>query len=142
MRVNGAEVQAFEFADEAARREVSDTISESGSQIGTSMVDWIDQPNLWATGRLIVLYIGQDQAIIDLITHVLGDPITIAGAADELTARVQAWLAEYLNVPVTQVTLVTIERAQWSDACLGLGRRMKAVFSCGPPAPSSGRAIV
>jgi hypothetical protein len=127
VRVNGAEVQAFEFANEADRREVSDTISETGDQIGTSIVDWIDQPNLWATGRLIVIYIGRDQAIINLITGVLGDPITTPAAGErglqaDAVLEAQQWLAQRLNVPVAQVTLVQSEQVEWPDSCLGLAQ--------------------
>ncbi|HZD55167.1 MAG TPA: hypothetical protein VE136_00470 [Anaerolineales bacterium] len=78
IKVNGAEVQVFEFADETARKGVSDQIPPSGSPIGTTMVTWIDQPNFWAKGDVIVLYIGQDEATIDLLTSVLGEPLTEA----------------------------------------------------------------
>ena len=39
------------------------------------MITWVDQPNFWAEGRVIVLYVGQDANIINLLTSVLGDPI-------------------------------------------------------------------
>lgn len=74
--VNDAEIQVFEYAGEAARQVESDQISPDGSSIGTTMVTWIDQPNFWANGRLIVLYVGTDAAIIELLTDVLGDPHT------------------------------------------------------------------
>ena len=74
--VNGADVQVFEFEDEASREAASALISENGSEIGTSMVTWIDQPNFWAKGRLIVLYVGKEASMIDLLTRILGDPIT------------------------------------------------------------------
>jgi hypothetical protein len=77
LKVNGMEVQAFEFADEATRQAISDQISPDGSAIATSMVEWIDQPNFWAKGRLIVLYLGTDAATIDLITSVMGAPVTV-----------------------------------------------------------------
>jgi heat shock protein HslJ len=73
--VNGAEVQVFEFADEAAREAAAEQISADGSSIGTTIVSWVDQPNFWAEGRVIVLYVGQDAAIIELLTSVLGEPI-------------------------------------------------------------------
>ena len=75
LQLNGTDVQVFEFADEASRKEVSDRIPPNASSIGTTMVTWVDQPNIWASGRLIVLYIGQDAEIIDLLTSVLGEPI-------------------------------------------------------------------
>lgn len=75
IRVNGADVQVFEYADEAARAADSDQISPDGTNIGTTMITWVDQPNLWAQGRLIVLYVGSDVQIIAQLQAVLGDPI-------------------------------------------------------------------
>jgi hypothetical protein len=51
-------------------------VSPDGSSIGTSMVTWVDQPNFWARDRLIVLYVGKDAGTIDLLSEVLGEPIT------------------------------------------------------------------
>lgn len=76
VRVNGADVQVFEFPDERARQAASDQISPSGSSIGTTMVTWVDQPHFWAKGRLIVLYVGSDDTLLDQLVQVLGDPIT------------------------------------------------------------------
>lgn len=76
VKVNGADVQIFEYSDEAARKADSDLISPDGTSVGATMIDWVDQPNFWARGRLIVLYVGKDTATIDLLTGVLGSPIT------------------------------------------------------------------
>ena len=76
IRVNGQDVQVFEYADAAARQAESDVISPDGSTIGTTMVTWIDRPNFWARDRLIVLYVGTDAAIMELRTDVLAEPMT------------------------------------------------------------------
>jgi len=75
INVNGVDVQVFEYADEADRLADSDMIPEDGASFPTIMVTWIDQPHFWADGRLIVLYVGSDQAIVDLLTSLLGVPI-------------------------------------------------------------------
>jgi hypothetical protein len=41
-------------------------------------------PNLWAKGRLIVLFVGRDQELIELLTGVLGEPITQPGPSANL----------------------------------------------------------
>jgi len=74
--VNGEEVQVFVYPDEAARKSDSDQISPDGTKIGTTMVTWMDQPNFWAQGPIIALYVGTDATAIELLTRVLGDPIT------------------------------------------------------------------
>jgi len=73
--VNGAEVQVFEYADEAAREAESQLISPDGSSVGTAMITWVSQPHFWVEGKLIALYVGEDQAIVDLLSGVLGEPI-------------------------------------------------------------------
>jgi hypothetical protein len=76
IKVNDADVQVFEFTDEATRKAASDQISPDGSSTGTTMITWIDQPIFWARGRIIVLYVGKDVTTIDLLSDVMGAPIT------------------------------------------------------------------
>jgi hypothetical protein len=76
IKVNGADVQVFEFVDEDARMAASDQISPDGSSTGTTMITWVDQPNFWAKGRIIVLYVGKDAPTIDFLSGVMGKPIT------------------------------------------------------------------
>ena len=75
IQVNGVDVQVFEYADEVARQAESDVISPDGSSIGTTMALWVDQPNFWARGRVIALDVGKDQATLNLLGGVLGEPI-------------------------------------------------------------------
>lgn len=71
LSINGADVQVFEFPDVAAREAAQATISPDGTSIGTSMVTWMDTPHFWGKGQLIVLYVGSDVAMIDLIGSIL-----------------------------------------------------------------------
>ena len=122
LRVNGADVQAFEFADEATRRAISDAVSTDGNPTGTATPVWVNQFNIWAKGQLIVLYAGGDQAIIDLISGVMGDPLTVGGNLPPVAVlAAQDWLAKELNVQAPEVEIVTVEQAEWPDSCLGLG---------------------
>jgi len=74
--VNGAEIQVFEFEDPATRSAVSATITENGEILGGITPTWSGKPNFWAQGSLIVLYVGQNQEVIALLSDLLGDPIT------------------------------------------------------------------
>lgn len=76
LKVNGLDVQVFEFTSELVRAVAAGQISEDGYTIATMAIDWADQPNFWAKGRLIVLYVGTDAAMIELLTSVMGEPIT------------------------------------------------------------------
>ena len=76
IRVNGKNVQVFAYESEEIRQGQSSQISSDGSAIGTSMVGWMDQPNFWAKGKLIVFYLGKDQETINQISQVMGSAIT------------------------------------------------------------------
>lgn len=76
MKLEGSDVQVFQYASDDSRQAESDQISEDGSSVGTSMIAWIDQPNFWAKDSLIVLYVGTDSVIQSILSGVLGDPIT------------------------------------------------------------------
>jgi hypothetical protein len=123
--VNGADVQVFEFQDDATRQQVSDAISQAQNSVDTSLPSGVSLPNVWAQGRLIVVYIGQDQATINTLSKALGTTITQTPAAaggppSQVTLAAQNRLASALGVPATQVQLVSGDQAQWPNTCLGL----------------------
>jgi hypothetical protein len=124
LTVDGGLVQVFEFRDEADRQEVSATISRTGAGIGTSLPAWVDQPSIWAKGRLIVVYAGADQAVGDMLTSILGPAITqpgpAAGIPPQAVLDARKQVAEARGVPVEQVELAAVDQVQWPDACLGL----------------------
>lgn len=73
--VNGGTIQVFEYPDtESASREAA-LISPDGSSIGTTMVLWVDSPHFYKLDRLIVLYLGDDQATLGLLQALIGDQI-------------------------------------------------------------------
>lgn len=43
-----------------------------GDSVGTSMMMWVDTPHFYKAGRIIVLYIGSDQTILDLLVQTIG----------------------------------------------------------------------
>ena len=75
IRVDGQDVQVFEYPDPESRQADSDQISPDGSEVGATMITWIDTPHFWAKDRLIVVYVGQDEATIAALSAVLGAPI-------------------------------------------------------------------
>lgn len=72
--VNGDDIQIFEYSSEAARREQSEMISSDGRTIGTSKPLWIGTPRFWASGRILVLYVGKDQSVLRHLQAALGPP--------------------------------------------------------------------
>lgn len=72
MLVNGGFVQVYEYETSEAMGTEASQISEDGSTIGTSMVNWMEAPHFYRAGRMIVLYVGEDQAVLDLLEGILG----------------------------------------------------------------------
>ena len=72
IKVNGADVQVFEYETAEAMAVDAAEVSEDGGSIGTSMVNWMSTPHFYKAGRILVLYVGDDQAILDLLEGALG----------------------------------------------------------------------
>jgi len=72
LKVNGADVQVFEYESIEAMQEEASQVAPDGGSIGTSMVSWMDTPHFYQAGRIIVLYVGSDETILDLLEKVLG----------------------------------------------------------------------
>lgn len=72
LHVDGADLQVFEYASAEAMAAEADLVDPAGSPIGTSMVSWIDTPHFFKAGNLIVLYLGDDVALLDLLQAALG----------------------------------------------------------------------
>ena len=72
VKVNGADLQVFEYESAEDMAEEASQVAPDGGSIGTSMVTWIDTPHFYKAGRIIVLYLGNDQAILDLLKEVMG----------------------------------------------------------------------
>lgn len=72
VKVNGADVQVFEYESAEAMENEASQVAPDGGSIGTSMVEWIDTPHFYKTGRIIALYVGSDETILDILQTVLG----------------------------------------------------------------------
>lgn len=72
LNINGAEVQAFEFETIEALEAAAAEVAADGGSIGTNMVTWEDAPHFFRAGRTLVLYVGQDSAILNVLEGILG----------------------------------------------------------------------
>ena len=73
--VNGKTIQVFEYPDAESASTEAALISPDGSSIGTTMVLWVDTTHFYKWDRLIVLYLGDDQATQVLLQTLIGDQI-------------------------------------------------------------------
>jgi hypothetical protein len=132
--VNGFSVRVFEYADEAARQADSDALSPDGWVITRhdgeltveTHLEWIDQPNFWAQGRVMVQYVGTDTAIQRLLSGILGEPITAHTLLEEGYPRAALQAQEISRVVSSlanvQIDIVSFEPVTWGDSCLGAGQ--------------------
>jgi hypothetical protein len=72
IKVNGADVQVFEYENSEAMELDSSQIAPDGSSNATTMISWIDTPHFYKSGRIIALYIGSDEAVLSLLENALG----------------------------------------------------------------------
>ena len=72
VKANGADVQVFEYESAEAMESEASQVAPAGGSVGTSMMMWVDTPHFYKAGRIIVLYIGSDQTILDLLEKAIG----------------------------------------------------------------------
>lgn len=72
LRVNGGDVQTFEYASEAEAGADAARVSPDGLTIGTTMVSWIATPHFFRGGRVLALYVGDDETVLGPLQAVMG----------------------------------------------------------------------
>ncbi len=71
--VNGIDIQVFEYNSEEELKEDADKVEPDGGSVDTTMISWIAPAHFFKNGRVLVLYMGEDQSLIDLLTDTLGE---------------------------------------------------------------------
>ena len=72
LQVNGGNVQVFEYASAEVAAADANQIAPDGSSTATTMITWVEPPHFYRKDQLLVLYVGSDEAIQDLLTSLLG----------------------------------------------------------------------
>lgn len=81
VRLNGADLQIFEYQSaEAAAAEVA-LVAPDGGSVGSHMVTWMASPHFFNADRFIVLYVGDDVDVLTMLEAVLGSQF--AGASQD-----------------------------------------------------------
>lgn len=73
VKVNDEMIQVYEFSSGIDAKNASKLVSSDGTQIGTSIIRWIDEPHFYSKGKLIVQYIGHNQETQSLLESHLGN---------------------------------------------------------------------
>jgi len=73
IKVNDADVQVFEYESADALEADAAQISPDGGSTATTMITWMAPPHFFKSGRVLVLYVGDDSAVLDLLKSVLSE---------------------------------------------------------------------
>ena len=73
MKISGEALQVFEYARASAADADASRVSGDGTTIGTSKPTWMATPHFFKSGKLIVLYVGGNQTVVDLLRTALGN---------------------------------------------------------------------
>ncbi len=65
-------MQVFEYASEVNAKVEADLVTPDGGSVGASIMTWIATPHFYNSGKLIVLYVGDQSDTIDDLEAVLG----------------------------------------------------------------------
>jgi hypothetical protein len=123
MHVNLEQIRVFQFETTEQRNGAATLIAPDASTIAGKQMVWKAEPTIWSSGRLIVIYDGLDGGLIQVISGILGDPITIqAPISDEpyppaLLMTMQK-LATDLNLDPATIEVVSFEPSEWANSCL------------------------
>jgi hypothetical protein len=84
VELEGEPVQVYEYSEAAAARAVADAVTPDGSAIASGdssvLVDWAATPHFYHRDRLIVVYVGEDSAVLNALDSTLGTPFAGASA--------------------------------------------------------------
>lgn len=72
LRVEGEDVQVFEYADATAAQADAQLVSADGGQIGTTSILWVAPPHFYRRGRVVALYVGSSVRVVDALRAALG----------------------------------------------------------------------
>jgi hypothetical protein len=67
-----ADLQLFEYASASAASADAKRISRDGSGTATTKINWLAPPHFFLKGRVLVLYLGSDPAVLSLLQSLLG----------------------------------------------------------------------
>ena len=72
IKLHGEDVQVFQYPDAAAAEAQAARISRDANTAGTTKIHWIGPPHFYRQGRLLVLYVGDEERVLKTLEAVLG----------------------------------------------------------------------
>ena len=72
IKLQGEDVQVFQYPSAAEMEAQAAPISRDGTAVGTRKIHWIGSPHFFKQGKLLVLYVGNDDKVLKALEAVLG----------------------------------------------------------------------
>ena len=72
IKVHGEDVQVFQYVNAVAADSAATPISRDGMAVGTRKIFWVGPPHFFKQGKLLVLYVGNDDKVLKVLRAVLG----------------------------------------------------------------------
>lgn len=72
IKVSGEDVQVFQYSHAAAVDAQAALVSPDGSAVGSSKLHWVGPPHFYKKGKLLVLYVGDNDKVLKVLEAVLG----------------------------------------------------------------------
>ncbi|NQW20883.1 MAG: hypothetical protein HQ477_09245 [Chloroflexi bacterium] len=73
LTASGQAILAFEFASPEEASEQAALVSPDGFGIGLKYINWINTPQFFLNGRMIVVYDGSQSLVTDTLTAAMGE---------------------------------------------------------------------
>lgn len=70
--IDGESIQVFEYAAETDAEAQAKLVDPNGGSVGTTMINWVDDPHFYRSGKLIVLYVGKNPDVIRALEDTIG----------------------------------------------------------------------
>jgi hypothetical protein len=72
LNIGESGLQVFQYPDEAAALAEAEMVAADGSSVGASMPFWVAEPHFFQSGKLIVLFLGDDPEILGTLEEIMG----------------------------------------------------------------------
>lgn len=72
VKVYGENVQVFQYAHEAETDAQAAQVSPDGNTVGTTKIHWVGPPHFFKKGKLLVLYVGDNDEVLGALKSALG----------------------------------------------------------------------
>jgi hypothetical protein len=73
ININNEAIQVFQYTRAATAEDEAKRVSPDGMSIGTNKPSWMAPPHFFKSGKLIVLYVGNDPTVLKVLQTAIGN---------------------------------------------------------------------